>query len=172
MSIRGVCHRTGLNDRYFYESFENRDALLVAAWHCVLEELLGEVTDAFARTMDRPTSDALRETISIVVGRIFDDPRRAQILLVDHGNNPALHELRGTAVLRASQFMIVTASPRLDAAIDEDALRIDTFMAIAGFIELVNATLAGALELTANQIVDHVHRVGMELAERYLPPTG
>ncbi|WP_454789610.1 TetR/AcrR family transcriptional regulator [Mycolicibacterium lutetiense] len=172
VSIRGICARTGLNDRYFYEAFTDRDALLVAAWHRVLEDTLGEVADAFARMTEWPTSDALREAISIVVERIFKDPARAQILLVDHAGNAALHDLRGTTVLQAADFLIVTAKPRLDTEIDEDALRIDTFMAIAGFIELINATWSGALELTADQIVDHVHRLGIRLAERYLPLNG
>ena len=32
VTMRGVCARTSLNDRYFYEDFKPRDELLVAAW--------------------------------------------------------------------------------------------------------------------------------------------
>mgnify|MGYP000405556745 CR=1 FL=1 len=43
VTMRGVCARTGLNDRYFYEGFKTRDELLVAAWDGVRNDMLGEV---------------------------------------------------------------------------------------------------------------------------------
>src|SRR6516225_11124270 len=36
-TVRGVCAAAGLTDRYFYESFESLEALLVAAYRRLLE---------------------------------------------------------------------------------------------------------------------------------------
>ncbi len=48
VTMRGVCAKTGLNDRYFYEDFKTRDELLVAAWDGVRNEMLGEVSATLA----------------------------------------------------------------------------------------------------------------------------
>src|SRR5512139_974724 len=38
VTMRQVCARAGLIDRYFYESFPDRDALLVAVWDQLRDE--------------------------------------------------------------------------------------------------------------------------------------
>ena len=38
-TMTAICHEAGLTERYFYESFANRDAALVAALEAVTEEI-------------------------------------------------------------------------------------------------------------------------------------
>ena len=50
VTMRGVCARAGLNDRYFYESFEDRDALLAAIWDGVRDETAAAITSDVQQT--------------------------------------------------------------------------------------------------------------------------
>ncbi|WP_280503073.1 TetR/AcrR family transcriptional regulator, partial [Nocardia farcinica] len=44
VTMRAVCRRANLTDRYFYESFSSRDELLDVLYRSVGEELLGPQT--------------------------------------------------------------------------------------------------------------------------------
>ena len=66
VTMRGVCSRTGLNDRYFYEDFKTRDMLLVAAWDGMRNEMLGEVSATLAERVGQPPIETIRVTISMV----------------------------------------------------------------------------------------------------------
>ena len=68
--MRGVCAKTGLNDRYFYEDFKTRDELLVAAWDGVRNEMLGEVSATLAERIGQPPMETIRVTIAAVVDRM------------------------------------------------------------------------------------------------------
>ena len=48
LSVRSVCRETGLNSRYFYESFPDVDALLGAVYDGVSAELAAAVDAAMA----------------------------------------------------------------------------------------------------------------------------
>ena len=41
-TMTAICHQAGLTERYFYESFPNRDAALVAALDQVTEEIASD----------------------------------------------------------------------------------------------------------------------------------
>src|ERR1700757_1777937 len=45
-SVRAVCTSAGLTARYFYESFENLDALLIAVFDAIVAELAERVVAA------------------------------------------------------------------------------------------------------------------------------
>ena len=76
--MRGVCARTGLNDRYFYEDFKTRDELLVAAWDGVRNDMLGEVSALFDERADRPPIETITAAIAIVV----DSPSARPVTVV------------------------------------------------------------------------------------------
>ena len=64
VTMRGVCARTGLNDRYFYEGFKTRDELLVAAWDGVRNDMLGEVAALFNERANRPPIETITAAIT------------------------------------------------------------------------------------------------------------
>jgi AcrR family transcriptional regulator len=81
-SVRDVCRAAGLTERYFYESFRNREELLGA----LADRIVDESLDAVASALEE-TSGGLDDTVSDAVGRfidsLVDDPRRARVLLVE-----------------------------------------------------------------------------------------
>jgi AcrR family transcriptional regulator len=43
-TVKAVCEAAGLTERYFYESFENSEALLVASFNAVTYAVFDEIT--------------------------------------------------------------------------------------------------------------------------------
>jgi AcrR family transcriptional regulator len=168
VTMRGVCARAGLNDRYFYEAFSTRDEILVAAWDGVRNEMLGEVSAVFAERVGEPPIDTVVAAIAIVVERIAHDPGRARILLAQHVGSQPLQDRRVVALQEATQLVVQASSPHLKADADESGLRMDTLIAVGGFVELVTAWHTGQLAVTRQEVVSHSSRLAHTLAERYI----
>ena len=72
-TVRAVCQRARLNPRYFYESFADRDELLVAVYDHVVAELGETVAAAVLEPRDDPEA-ATRAGIGTIVRYIADGP--------------------------------------------------------------------------------------------------
>ena len=53
-TMTAICHQAGLTERYFYESFANRDAALVAALDQVTDEIASDCDPACSRPPAAP----------------------------------------------------------------------------------------------------------------------
>lgn len=168
VTMRGVCAKTSLNDRYFYEEFNDRDGLLVAAWDSVRDDMLKEIEAIFAASADQPPLDSVRAAILVVIERIAQDPGRAQILLTHHAGSSPLQERRIAALQQASELVVLAAQPHLKPDIDHTAVRMDTLFAVGGFVELITAWHVGLLDVDAQQIVEHSSRLAATLSDQYL----
>jgi len=168
VTMRGVCARAGLTDRYFYESFADRDALLVTLWDQARDEtlvmLLGAITEA---PQDDPLLQ-LKSAIHAVVHHIADEPARAQILFGDHAGSAVLEQRRRDTVQMTSDLMIGLARPFLRDPDDTAGLRMTVVLGIGGFIELMLAWRLGLVDVQADQIIEHLDGVGRALAAQFL----
>lgn len=80
--IKALCQGAGLSERYFYESFESREQLLMAVYDQVARDLMRHVMEALqAPGLDLRAS--VRAGMAAVVNFMLDDPRHAQIILVE-----------------------------------------------------------------------------------------
>jgi AcrR family transcriptional regulator len=80
--VRDVCRQSGLTERYLYESFGNKEALLAA----LAEEIVADLIAAVGPAIELAATDltgAVEEVARAVVHSLTDDPRRAQILFVE-----------------------------------------------------------------------------------------
>src|SRR5437016_2441699 len=77
-SVRQVCKCAGLSHRYFYESFEDLDALLAAVFDQIVAEAGASVIAAVAAA---PESAEARSRVAAEAGirYLTDDPRRIRI---------------------------------------------------------------------------------------------
>jgi AcrR family transcriptional regulator len=168
VTMRGVCARAGLTDRYFYESFADRDALLVTLWDQARDEtlvmLLGAISEAPA---DDPLLQ-LRCAIDAVVHHIADEPARAQILFGDHAGSAVLEQRRRDTVQMTSDLMIDLARPFLRDPDDTTGLRMTVVLGIGGFIELMLAWRLRLLDVDPDAIIEHLAGVGNALAAQFL----
>ncbi len=166
VTMRGVCARAALIDRYFYESFADRDALLVAVWDQIIDETIGLLTSAIAGVAD-PTA-RLRAAISVIVHGAAADPRRARIAFGEHAGSAALEARRRATLQRFTDLLVLVARPDLAREVDENALRMTTLLGIGGFVELISAWHSGLVHTSADALIDHTTRLGTLLATEYL----
>ncbi len=168
VTMRGVCAQAGLTDRYFYESFTDRDALLGTVWDQMRDETLGMLVGAIAAVSDQGAIDQLHAALDAVVHHIADEPARAQIIFGDHAGSAVLEQRRRDTVQMATDLMIGMAQPFLREAVDEQALRINTVLGIGGFVELMLAWRSGLVESSTDEIVRQMTDVGVALSGRFL----
>ena len=168
VTMRGVCARAGLTDRYFYESFPDRDAVLSGVWDEVRDETVAMVLDAMGRSAAAAPLEQLRAAMVAVVRQIADEPARAQILFGDHAGSAVLEERRRATIQQSSDLLIELARPFLRPDADEVALRLTVLVGIGGFVELVLAWRSGLLDVDADEFVEHLSGVAAALAPRFL----
>jgi AcrR family transcriptional regulator len=81
-NIRTICRLAGLTERYFYESFENKEDLLCAVYRELIEEQRREAMELLEDGRIQPIEAASR-ALKLFYQRLQQDPRRAQIQLFE-----------------------------------------------------------------------------------------
>ena len=81
-SVKSVCTRAGLTERYFYESFENREALLAAIYKHVSEEMKTRILGVLSNAPSAK-GGVMRAVANAYFGALKADPRIARILFVE-----------------------------------------------------------------------------------------
>lgn len=168
VTMRGVCAQAGLTDRYFYESFADREALLGTVWDQMRDQTLEMLVSAIAAVADQGAIEQLHAVLDAVVHHIADEPARAQIIFGDHAGSAVLEQRRRDTVQLATDLMIDLARPFLLPGIDEQALRINTVLGIGGFVELMLAWRSGLVQSSPDEIVAYLTDVGVALSSRFL----
>jgi AcrR family transcriptional regulator len=98
VSVRAVCRNAKLTERYFYESFTDREELVLAVYEHVGALAHRALADAVQETADPA---ALAEAaVTSFVELMVDDPRKGRILLLAPMTDPALSR-RGVELLPA-----------------------------------------------------------------------
>ncbi len=168
VTMRGVCARTSLNDRYFYDHFSDRDELLGTVWDGVRDDLLAILMTVLTEDRDRPPMDTLAKGIAVVVEGISTDPGWAQILSGHHLGSAVLEQRRTALLHQATDIMVAAARPYLKPGADELGLRMDALVGIGGFVELVTAWQSGLIDVDGRQVIEHCSRIGATLASVHL----
>jgi AcrR family transcriptional regulator len=170
VTMRGVCAHAGLTDRYFYESFTDRDALLGTVWDLMRDETLSMLLDTLVPVADHSALEQLRVALAAVVRHIAEEPARAQIIFGDHAGSAILEQRRRDTVQMATDLMIGMAGQFLRDDVDEQELRLIVLLGIGGFVEVMLAWRNGLIAGTAEEIVEHMADVGAALGTRFLKP--
>jgi AcrR family transcriptional regulator len=78
LTMRAVCRTAGLSPRYFYESFTDRDELMLAAFDATVEQMRDAVSTALGGSSD--VGDLLRAGVDSAATLIESDRRIGRIL--------------------------------------------------------------------------------------------
>jgi AcrR family transcriptional regulator len=81
-TVKAVCEAAGLTERYFYESFENSEDLLVTSFNAVTYAVFGELVAA-ARAAGRSRRARARAMLEAYFGALQRDPLSARLFLVE-----------------------------------------------------------------------------------------
>ncbi|MBI1260775.1 MAG: TetR family transcriptional regulator [Rhizobiales bacterium] len=80
--VKAVCVEAGLTERYFYESFANREELFAALYQHIVEEMGNLMVDAMAKVPEE-TEIRARILLDTYFGKIANDPVFARVLLLE-----------------------------------------------------------------------------------------
>ncbi|MEU4344663.1 TetR/AcrR family transcriptional regulator [Nocardia sp. NPDC023852] len=148
VTMRAVCRKANLIDRYFYESFASRDELLDMLYRRIADEFLEPMT-AFAAT-DDPSRD--RKLSELLVDRVLADPRKSRLFLVEPYSSTGL----GQTTIAVMPVFTRVVQDHLFAHIDDPVKRRLAAVTMAsGNAGMFSAWLNGSLRATRDQIVDH-----------------
>jgi AcrR family transcriptional regulator len=163
-TVRAVVERARLNPRYFYESFEDIDALVVAVYDRVVEDLGNEVLAALETTTLDPAAQA-REVVGRIVEFVDEDRRRGRVLYVEGIGNEALNRRRMEAGQGVVAFFERYAVERHGEAPFGHVDRVAASIVVGGFSQLLIDWLAGRINVTRTQLIDDATMLFLALGD-------
>ncbi|WIX98549.1 TetR/AcrR family transcriptional regulator [Amycolatopsis mongoliensis] len=153
-TMTAVCARAKLTERYFYESFRNREDLLIA----VVDHVAGELRHTVLTALEEADGDAGtkgRAAIAAFVHRIDEDPRLGRAGLVESAAVAVLRPRRHQLLRTFADLVVAQAELLYGAeALPEPRDRVHALLFVGGLAELLTAWLTGELTVTAEEIVD------------------
>lgn len=153
VTVRGVCTRARLNDRYFYESFRDPEALLLAVCEQVTAEAFATITDTI-RTTEPDQDVRVRAVVVAVIDFFTTDPRRGHLLLASQATDELRRGRQATvrvmARLVAEQGVVVLG----DQAPPEHDRELAALTLVHGTLELFASWLRGELDVTREHLTD------------------
>jgi AcrR family transcriptional regulator len=153
-TMTAVCAHAGLTERYFYESFPDREALLVAVFDRVTSEA-AEVVLAAIEGSPHEARARSRAAIAAFVELMTDDPRKGRVAFVEALGSEALmrrryETIRTFAALLSGQARDFYGMP--DGA--DQLVELTSFMLVGGLAEALMAWLGGELETSREQLIE------------------
>jgi AcrR family transcriptional regulator len=147
-TVRGVCAAARLNARYFYESFPDIDALVVAVFDRVVGELRETGEAAVAAAGADPVA-RVRALVATTAEFVDSDRRRARVLYVEGRNHERLQRRRAQSGSLIADLL--AAGP--DGADPPLAHRIVATFVVGGFSELLTRWLDGEIPVDRERLV-------------------
>lgn len=152
-SVKSVCDQAGLTERYFYESFPNREGLLGALFDTLVAEL-----DTRLRAIAGGEAEPVERVRRIVVEFfefMYDDPRRARVMLFEVlGVGPEIDRRYQAAVRELARIL---EKPGLGLFPEEDDSKDGR--------RVISVGLVGAITQIATQWVLEEFRTPLEVVE-------
>ncbi|HMJ03529.1 MAG TPA: TetR family transcriptional regulator [Conexibacter sp.] len=152
-TVRAVCARARLTTRYFYESFESRDALLLALFDAITEEAAARVLAAVAAASDEAQAKS-RAAVGAFVDLLVEDPRKARVAFSEAQGHELLVRRRRDGLRLFARLMAEQARAFYGAGADADLVDVTAIMLAGGMAELFVAWLDGEVSATRDELVE------------------
>ncbi|MFJ4658287.1 TetR/AcrR family transcriptional regulator [Nocardia sp. NPDC088792] len=165
LTVSALCQGAGLNERYYYENFDSRDAVLTALFDAIAEEL---ATALLAALQQAPADSRGKAHAAITAGIhvLTDDPRKARVALLISSATPELRA-RTTHTIRAFANLVAAEGVdfyRPDTEADP-VIRFRATYLVGGLVQALDSWLQGVLPMTRDELIDHTTDVFVLLAE-------
>ena len=168
VTVRSVCRHAKLTDRYFYESFADREQLLLAVYDQVAAEVGTALADAVAPLPadDHPAkaSAAVRAFVTVLT----EDPRTGRILLLEPMTDAALSR-RGTESMPMFADLV---RAHLREGVDPLEARLTATALIGALANLFIRWLDGSLPASREQLTDYCVRMLLTALPAHPAPGG
>ena len=154
-TVRGVCAAAQLGPRYFYESFDDLEGLLVAVFDEVVREMTEEILAAVDAAPDGDAHANAHAAIDTFARFLTDDPRRARVAFVEAVGSERLMRRRLDAMRALSALVAAQAREFYGTAPGDDAIvDLTASLLVGGIAELLIVWLDGGLAITREQLVE------------------
>jgi AcrR family transcriptional regulator len=156
VSVRSVCARARLTPRYFYESFDGLDGLLVASIDSVFDEIADRSLAALAAAPD-DLSAQVRAAIDAGYAVVAIDARKASAVLVAAAGHGPLRERRHKLVTDYAD-LIIDGLPLLNGLglAERRTARATAIFLMGGAADVIEAVLSGRLRMSRTDLVDRL----------------
>jgi len=159
-TVRAVCQSARLNPRYFYESFDDLDALVVAVFDRLVGDLRDEIEVAVAAA-GPGSREQVRATVETTTRWVDEDRRRARVLYVEALGNEALNRRRIETGFAIAGFV----EARGKAPKGEHVGHVTAAILVGGFSELLLAWLDGRIRVSRRQLVEDTTELFVALGD-------
>ncbi|MCD0450515.1 TetR/AcrR family transcriptional regulator [Actinocorallia sp. API 0066] len=154
-TVRGVCALAGLNDRYFYESFSDRDTLLLAIVDAQAAEGTARILAA-AEAAPASMPELARAAVTATVDFLVADPRRAHVLGHEFPAHPLLQQRRGEIIKNLStMFATLTREVIGETPLSDTDVALTAFTVTSGLWDLTASWLRGELTIDREHLIDY-----------------
>jgi AcrR family transcriptional regulator len=153
LTVRAVCRSAGLTERYFYESFTDRDEYVRAVYDDVCARAMAALTTA------KTPRDAVEQFVALMV----DDPARGRVLLLAPEREPVLTRSGAEwmpSFIELVQHKLTRIGDPAQAAMVATGL-------IGALTALFTAYLNGRLAATREQFIDYCVEMLMNRVSSY-----
>jgi AcrR family transcriptional regulator len=141
LTVRAVCREAGLTERYFYESFTDRDEFVRAVYDDVCATAMKALM----------SSETPRDAVEAFVTLMVDDPSRGRVLLLAPEREPVLTksgaEWMPSFIALLQHKLTEITDPALQAMVATGL--------VGALTALFTAYLNGRLTATREQFVDY-----------------
>lgn len=162
-TVKAVCSAAGLTERYFYESFENSEALLIACFNAVTYSVYQEI-GAAAKAAGRSRTARARAMLQTYFAALKREPRSARVFLVEiRGVSRAVDEAFDAALRVIGRGVAAAVAP--PEAQDDELLQAGV---VGGVIHIALRWIEQGYRPSINEVSDTALRLGMILARQ--PP--
>ncbi|MFQ6325703.1 TetR/AcrR family transcriptional regulator [Nocardia sp. CWNU-33] len=158
VKVRGICALSGLNDRYFYEHFANREALLLAVADDVRDQLLAVMVEA-GLTAEGTAAERLRAALQAFLDTVATDPDMMRIITSDTAGIPGLTERRHDVLTMIADLVVRHAPEILETEYDPDQLRRAAMFITGGVNQLIEGWLDGVITMSTAELAAECARM-------------
>jgi AcrR family transcriptional regulator len=148
VTVRAVCRQAGLTERYFYESFTDRDEFIRAIYDDVCTRAMSLLA----------TAATPRDAVEQFVAMVVDDPVRGRVLLLA----PTVEQVLVRSGADWMPSFIELLQRKLTAITDPAIQKMTATGLIGGLTALFTAYIDGRLTASRKQFIDYC--VGMLLS--------
>jgi AcrR family transcriptional regulator len=169
LSARRVCQQAGLTRRYFYESFDDIDALIGAAF----DRITGEVNAAVRKAVgdgDGPLPELVQLAVSAGLDVVAHAPWKGRFLAValSGGGSITPHRMRAREDLAAIVELVLSRQRGAAPTIGSQRVRIAAQVVVGALLSIANSWLAEEIDISEAEIVSLNTKVALGIIDAVL----
>jgi AcrR family transcriptional regulator len=168
-TLRKVCHTADLPSRYFYENFPDIDALNVAVYDTVIEEVIDRGLTAVYRA-PADLSSKVRAALGCAIDLVVEDPRKGRVALSLVMASPPLAQRHSETTERIAAIIADLGSDYvLPTTSRADVLTISRFF-VGGFTQLMTTWIHDPAAATRDELLDSCSQLFMAITTTIVQP--